>query len=296
MLPILTTGDDYVNLSSDEFNKLDDFIPLDVCHYTTKATGKIILETGNLRFSRLIDTNDPIESKTRLYSDPEWKTDTGFWHKTGESLEDQLMAEWKLSCFSCHKNPIKHSFMNTDLRRLYAYNHGIFGIGYSSMWAHYGEKHKGICLLFNGRELDNNIKENLEYKDYVVKHGFVKYDDIKVFLPVNRTDMEFVDCDEEEKIRKSLIKNYKSNFLYKSTEWKSEYEFRWLVQSRDPSILDIPIKKAIRSIVLGADFPDIEVNPLRKLCFSLGIPVSKITWVGGKPEINFFNDSFSFNN
>lgn len=290
--PIISSGDDYVDLPEDAHSQLDDFIPTDVCHYTTRATGKIILKTGNLRLSKLVNTNDPVESKTRLFSDTEWKTDTGFWYKAGESFEDQLLSEWMVLCFSCNKDPIKQSFMNADYRRLYTYNHNVFGVGYSNMWAHYGENHKGICLLFNGKELDKTINDALDNTRYIVKHGFVRYDDYKAFLPVKRNDPKFEDCGEEERIRKTLIKNYKDNFLYKSTEWKPEHEFRWLVHSTNSLTLDIPIKSAIRAVVLGADFPDKNVRQIKKLCFNLGTRLSRIGWVGGKPEVNFYYDTF----
>lgn len=292
MRPIIPVGDDYVDLPTDELDQLDDFIPTDVCHYTTQGTGKIILETGNLRFSKLINTNDPVESKARLFSDPQWTADSGFWYMVGGSLEDRLMSEWKVLCFSCHKNPIKPTFMNADYRRLYTYNHNVFGVGYSNMWAHYGEKHKGICLLFDGEKLDEIIRTVLDQSKYIIKHGFVKYDNVKAFLPMKRSEPEFEGCDDEEKIRQSLIKNYKNNFLYKSAEWKPEHEFRWLVQSTDTLTLDIPIKTGIRAVVLGVDFPDVNVGSMKELCFNLGVPLSKIGWIGGKPEVNFYYDTF----
>ena len=55
---------DYVDASLEFFDLLDDVIPTEVCHYTSKETAmEHILESKKIRLGRLGLTNDPRESK-----------------------------------------------------------------------------------------------------------------------------------------------------------------------------------------------------------------------------------------
>ena len=276
-------GKDYLDTGAD-FDQLDQYIPTDVCHYTSRKTGlEKILSNQTVRLSRLVDTNDPRESKTRLYFRNEYKVQNGFWQKPGGTLEYKMMAEWRVLCLSCNKQP-NRSFMNPNDRRVHADDHSMFAVGYSSMWAHYAEQHKGICILFNGQRLNKCINEFLDNKQYTTWHGFVKYNDDPRVVRIN--EPEFKGCSEEERIRKSLIKNYKDNFLYKSTQWKPEHEFRWLVQSKDSSELLIPVKDAITAVVVGNDFSKGFNDSIKSLCKPLGIPVFKVVWTNGTPFVS----------
>ena len=53
-------------------------------------------------------------------------------------------------------------------------DHSMFGVSQASMWAHYAGKHTGICVLFDAKKLDQNIKEELEGKNCEIERGFDK--------------------------------------------------------------------------------------------------------------------------
>ena len=99
-------------------------------------------------------------------------------------------------------------------------------------------------------------------------------------------DMEFLYEKPIVRIRKTLIKHYEPNFLYKSPEWKTEHEYRWLVHSTDPSEVLIPIENAIKAVIVGADFPKVYEASLIDLCEKLKVPAGRIRWEQGRPYVD----------
>lgn len=121
--------------------------------------------------------NDPRKSK-------EWAllpTFTGI--PTGSSFAQQLsinqeftkikQEEWKAVCFTANAPKYKrHPKSNVD--------HGfLYGACRPRMWASYAENHKGVCLKFNGKKFDRQIKIGFEGadKNRKVFRGKVKYVD-----------------------------------------------------------------------------------------------------------------------
>ena len=59
---------DYVDLPPEELDKLDNIVPNEVCHFTLKTTAlKKILKHRTIRFNDITLTNDPKETKERLF-------------------------------------------------------------------------------------------------------------------------------------------------------------------------------------------------------------------------------------
>jgi hypothetical protein len=295
MIPrnILPDGvSDYIDLPLETFDMLDDFIPTEVCHYTSKETAlEKILGAKKILLGQLGFTNDPRESKPGVFAYFSWGEDLTEIaqnpHEVNNEVNRIKREEWRVLCTSCHNDPAL-SFMES-INASYI-DHHRFGVSYSRMWAHYGGNHAGVCLLFDGQKLDNNIRESLKDKHCEIRHGFVKYDYAKSVAEPPTTDSEFQSYGTAEMIRKTLIKHYDKNFLYKSNEWKTEHEFRWLVHSEDypnNSQMLIPIEGAIKAIVVGVDFSDIYIPSLRILCEQLDIPPAcKISWKNGRPFVN----------
>jgi len=65
--------DAYVDAPLEFFDLLDDSIPTEVCHYTSKETAmEHILESKKIRLGRLGFTNDPRESKRWMVPNVVW--------------------------------------------------------------------------------------------------------------------------------------------------------------------------------------------------------------------------------
>lgn len=274
---------DYVDSPLEFLDILDDWLPREVCHYTSKEIAlEKILSSKKLRLGDLASTNDPRECRNRLYFYSEWGNVSGVAKWQG-NLENHITKGLKVLCTSCHNNPF-WDFLNPDFTYI---DHNEFGVSHSRMWAHYAGNHTGICLLFDARKLDKNIIEELKNKNCEVRHGFVKYDYEKSVGMIVADDSEFQNCERSERLAKSLMKHYDDNFLYKAPDWKSEHEFRWLVHTRDTSELFISIENAIKAVMVGVDFPKVYEPSLKVLCEQLGIPAGRINWeLSGRPFIN----------
>jgi hypothetical protein len=285
---------DYVDLPLDTFDVLNDFIPTEVCHYTRMETSlEKILVGKKILLGQLGFTNDPRESKPGGFEYFSWEESPTEITQNPQEVSREVnrikREEWRVLCTSCHNDPT-FNFME-PIEASYI-DHHRFGVSYSRMWAHYGGNHAGICLLFDGQKLDNNIQESLKDRHCEIRHGFVKYDYEKSVATSPTTDLEFQSYETTEMIRRSLIKHYDENFLYKSNEWKTEHEFRWLVHSKDypnNSQMLIPIEGAIKAVVVGVDFSDVYIPSLRILCEQLGIPAGKISWKNGRPFVNRYS-------
>lgn len=282
--------DDYVCLSPEELDKYDNIIPNEVCHFTSKITAiKKILKHRTILF--ITSTNDPKETKERLFYFDELGAKNKYDPKgviipldLSPKIKERfrkLISECKIFCVSC----------NNDLMSLVKGENPIelhySGIGRSSMWAHYAKNHSGVCLLFDGKKLDKNIKEEFDGGDYVVRHGLVIYDFERTFAPTKVYDLEYANFDESERIRRSLIKHYKNNFLFKSPDWKTEHEFRWLIFNRTDSETKVSIENALKAVVVGAEYK-FHFSSLKVLCKSLKVPIGKMNWIDGYPHIEWF--------
>jgi hypothetical protein len=260
--------EDYIDRTPEQFRLLDDIVPTEVCHYTSLQTAlEKILPTKNLRLGRITSTNDPRESKDRLYK-ISVQVENG--EKTQiEYNQQEYLKEWRVFCTSCHNDPLGE-FKST-------FNYEKYGVAYSNMWAHYA-KHNGVCLLFDGKILDNNMRQI--YGD--VKHGFVEYDFNKA-ISIPQTYL----YESPELIRQYQLNHYRENFLYKTPQWRYEHEFRWLIQSQIDSEIFVSIENALKAVIVGVDFDYVYLPSLKALCEGSRIPVHKICWTNGRPTFFF---------
>lgn len=276
-------------------------IPKEVFHYTK---GSIALE--NILFDKKIKvgqfkyTNDPKESKEHRF--------VNFVSSPGEGLDASgrefaelvrklekvgtkiKLNEWKVLCVSKNHpdlNPTRVSLIGDSGLLLY-------GNCRPRMWAYYAEKHTGVCLKFNGDKLDEQITRTLSDKNKKceIRYGDVEYDDEKVFdttSPMISLDgiSKLKDVELEALLRAYFIKNYKEVFLTKSTDWESEYEFRWLVHNQDDTNEFVPIDNVLETVFVGVDFPEVYYPSLFKCCKDLGVPARRIVWDNGIPYSPF---------
>lgn len=196
-----------------------------------------------------------------------------------EDIHDKVINEWRVFCTTVHNNPSKSIKLGSSIVV------DKYGVGRPNMWTHYAT-HRGICLLFNGKKLDKNIQDELNGKGYKIRHGFVEYDYDK--------SKEFLTYKEEptpETVRTFVIEMYKEYFLRKSTEWRYEHEFRWLIYAENISEIKVTIEGALEAVVVGEDFPQIYNPTLINLCKGLGAKPGRIEWVSGYPTFRFLEET-----
>lgn len=274
MMPDFSKIDDYINKTVDEFELFDDYLPAEVCHYTKAEMAEIILKNQEILMNQLGKTNDPKESKWWNTPMLQWGTNDVSIVNFQSEVNRMKSEEWKVFCTTCHNNPPV-----IFLDQAPEFDHYRYGFSRSRMWAQYAEAHKGVCFLFDSKKLDANMHQQLNIGSEIC-HGFVKYDynlSVREYPPILS---EFEHYELAEGIRKSMIKFYDKNFLFKSPDWKAEHEFRWLVHNTRNLPELVSVEGAVKTVIFGVDF---DKPSLIKLCKESGIPVRKMTWDKGRP-------------
>lgn len=140
------------------------------------------------------------------------------------------MNKYKFICFS------------TDRRN-------VPGFKLPTMWAHYGDKHNGICLEIDSKKIDfSNLK-----KGTIIKNP-VKYDipasENKVILGVPEQNETLTDF-----IRRSIYEHVEkwesANLFTKLKDWKIESEYRIVYKNDDNDEHYLDISRALTHVYLG---------------------------------------------
>ncbi len=263
----------------------------DVLFHYTKAQSAIehILGEKRLRISQFEVMNDPKESK-ELYV----TTVTGVlspklgesWKSIQKALKMVKLKEWKVLCFSQNHPGYGSEKPFTKM------NPFLWGNNRPAMWAHYASSpnrsHDGACLRFNYQKLQEKISNSFEYQnDYIIRHGPVQYDDLKFlsYPPFNVDRIpELTELEIEERVREYYIEYYKEIFLLKAKDWQNEYEYRWLIHSRNDKSEYISIDGILEEVTIGEEFSKEYESNLVALCMAMNIPVKRITWFNGMPD------------
>lgn len=275
--------DDYIDLTPEKWKLLNEFTPpKEVCHYTKMDTALMhILGEKKILLGNLSETNDPKESKNRLVrfiSKPKTKYDvSGLIYGFGR------VRSIKVFCTCCHNNP---AWEITNQKHLD--NAHLYGVGRSTLWAHYANRYKGVCIIFDGEALHKNIHnkvlENGGNPEKDIQRGFVMYDFIKAFTETRGNN------DDPH----SLMEHYDLNFLSKTPEWRSEHEFRWLVIGEQKSKLLVSIENAIKAVIVSAeDFSMACLPILECMCKESNIRLGQISWTNGLSEVRFMTPPLS---
>jgi DUF2971 family protein len=266
-------------------------IPEEVFHYTKAKTAlNEILCKRQLKVGRFRCVNDPKESKAHVfksfvsaspYNDPDYSSKDyaeRYWKVVQRSMPIKL-DEWRAVCFSKNRSSTELEFMPPD-NPLF-----LSGACIATMWAHYTDGRKGVCMKFNGNKFDERIRNVLD-KECVIRCGDMNYDDLRFGDADPSFSAEITDLNNKEleaRLRRYFVENYQTLFLRKTKDWASEREFRWLVNTQIASTLYIPIDGVVEEVFVGDNFPEEDYPSMIELCKGLGIRVSKIGWENGEP-------------
>jgi hypothetical protein len=258
-------------------------IPIEVFHYTSAdAAIKKILLNQQISVGLMKYVNDPRESRDWALL-PKFTGIPTAWSPVSELLVNQEFTrikqeEWKAICFTVSDSRYKrHPKSKVDEGFMY-------GACKPRMWASYAQNHAGVCLKFNGIELDTQLRNHLKGADkkrkvYCGKVRYIDYGDTSDSVSIDYIELSKIGIPNG--FRNHLIKHRKQFFLSKARDWKTEAEFRWLVhsESREPELL--AIKGIIEEVIIGAGFPQEYLPTLLELCRLLDVRVRGITWKNG---------------
>ncbi len=122
----------------------------------------------------------------------------------------------------------------------------------SLMWAHYAEKHSGVCLEFDTSVLQGKI-------DYLIPVTYAEPDGERKRCPLPHDDLGDNSPEYQKRVRGFLS--------YKANEWAYEKEWRWIVP---PMVNVIKCKKDGEKCILVSDIPQ---GAVTRLIFGYSMPV-----------------------
>lgn len=257
-----------------------------VAKYTTfDRVIKDILPFNKIRVSSANKVNDPYENKkgSIIEADIFFSQDsTGKeYFEFKEKFEDaqyKLLSHIKLFCTSIY-----------SLEKVNYINHAHEIYAKPRMWATYGDNHKGVCLVFNKKELTHQFEKVENFK---ISENKMNYDKLIIDAQgrnplLSNNDLNKIYKDnlfDIEKLFKVLDSNdtLTKRYFRKHYDWNSENEYRWLIFSKTSEDLDVDYGNSLKAIFLGIDFNEKYQKLLKK--YVNDIPVYKISFNNGKYE------------
>lgn len=219
-----------------------------ICHFTSLSTAlEKILATGELRFSPAACTRDPRESQ-------DWSI--GLRSKGCDLLDDAKVAKLRQVVDMTNRVKRRTKLLcatmdgSTD-------NSRSAGRAWTNalMWTHYGDIHKGACLILDRARLDLAIRDAMP-SDLELQSGAVTYQNVSHLTPAFLVDGDLVD---EIGIDPTIIQHVRNHgkvlFLTKNQEWAGENEFRWIFVGENDEYWYFDYKDSFVGILLGAACP-----------------------------------------
>lgn len=220
-----------------------------IYHYTSMSTVvEHILPNMTLKFGDFQKANDPHEYRVKtmsgLVTGPDYNYDNSdSWAKLIQSFGFISFCE---NISTVHKQ--------------------VLGYQKPSMWSHYGENHKGVCLVFSKKELIRSTKTECGVWDVIGR---------KVRYRTNLELPQIVITEENNPEKEYLERHYKAIFFEKHMDYSYENEFRVIKYNGIEEYY--PIKDSLKCIILGDRFPD-AYGKLFVQYANMGISVCKIQW------------------
>ena len=236
-------------------------------HYTTFETILKILESQEIRFSRITCTNDPIESKMNIhYADHSDITNAkGKIQAISDYFKDNRDIV-RLACFSVDTE------LSEDIKEKYRHNNesyrNVLGRGFAlpRMWAQYSDNNKGVCLVIDKAKFEEYV-----HKKYTFSMcQKVSYDDFFKKYSIGSSEIEQLYNQVQNPSNgvftlQNLVTNSKNdeflkfNFFSKLNDWANEFEYRCIVIVQNPDVEHISVDSLcdyLEGIVIGEHMPN----------------------------------------
>jgi len=204
-----------------------------IYHYTKFETfTSYILPEMRLRFNPFSGCNDPFEFFISCEIGINSFT-IQYYQELANEYNRQL-EKYKFICYSKDKDS-RHPN----------------GFKLSTMWAHYGQNHDGICIELDSKKLDYS-----QFKKDTIIRKSVRYSRKNSIGTINSHFPEMnINETIEDYIRRGILNSVKawesSSLFTKLPDWRIEKEYRVVYKSNDKKFEYLDISKAITSVYLG---------------------------------------------
>lgn len=256
-----------------------------IFHYTrTYVALEHILSEASLRFSRLHETEDPLEYKAPLIG----MTFTG--EPDDEAIYNSLtVAQSEMERIRQHRVGILCFTSNSPDCSDKSPNkpHAYVGCGFakSRMWSQYGDGHRGICLAFDGEKIRNSLASASERPDWY-DLSRVRYD-LNQYENASSIFLEDVNPNEPRPYAERHVWDKRQGlFLAKDTDYRDEAEVRAIIWCPESGPVYLDITHSLVAIILGDRFPDGYLPLIQHHCDKFNVPCQKVHWRHARPFLN----------
>ena len=225
----------------------------EIFKYCSYDVGELIVSGQILKFSNPSAFNDPFDCDINLlefdFSECSQEVKTEM-----ENIKQNLSKKWGIDLHkaidSIPKDKIEEIYKKSQMVKINKSSICCFSTNCQSktMWSHYADNHKGLCLIFD----QTNDNPFLDYSLERFTHGHVNYD--------NSTTINYL-----KSKREGIIKL----FLTKSTDWKYEGEFRYIV-FEDYGFFRFR-EEFLKGVIFGLKVDENDIYRFIKICKKKGL-------------------------
>jgi hypothetical protein len=256
-----------------------------LAHYTRAEIAlNNILPSGTLRMSPYRYMNDPVQNK-----------DLGFmgfdFQRHGIDRPEHRMRVLQERVESTRDDVRLVSF--TRDVTTYTGADIVFGSCFvrPRMWDHYGERHAGICLVFNRDRFERRVHELFRDRTYFCEE--VRYTPAGWAGSRARSfaHLDLVDDDPRNVAVTAHIARFHEDFFFlKTDDWSSEHEYRVVVLERGEEFSYLPYGDALNAVVLGERFPLELHDHAQTAADTAGVQLLELGWADGRPFVSGFEN------
>lgn len=247
-------------------------------HFTSVEKATLILDGNSLRFSKITNTNDTLESKPKFgligINSPEKV-------KTILNRIKEINNKYiQLLCFTTDSDVKLH----TNSEKIKYNDYTGRGFSLPRMWAQYANNNDGVCFVFDKQKLfalvDRELGANQIKRDRINYSS--QYD--KDPTRFEYESLAFLE-EAENELSKSIqyvtfIKDNTSytnvNYFTKLEDWRTENEFRILAYGEDEFFIK-NIKSALVGIIIGEQIKSNNEKIIKLFCKDV-CEIKKITF------------------
>ncbi|MDY4132854.1 DUF2971 domain-containing protein [Treponema sp.] len=263
-----------------------------VFHYTRYDNALNIITTNTIWAYQLSDMNDPVEFRP-LENTLSFAGDVDFEqlkkrHNELTVSNNRRNNKIRVLSFSVDDTHIEDEIFKKCVSFDNNLNHGWARTG---MWAHYGDKHKGICLIFNRNKLIEAAKTNHDIK---FEHQKIEYsNNFHDFEEACSVDLNDINIDKD--FTSFYMTKDKQKYLFqKCMDFISEQEYRFLFISdtfTDKEPYKFNFEDALEGVIFSDRFDGNNLDELKDISKKFKVPLFRLQWEYGTPEIyDFYNN------
>jgi Protein of unknown function (DUF2971) len=267
-------------------NKLE---PL-YAHYTSAQVAfERVLPESRLRLSPYRLMRDPAENKDIVPGTGGYGIDAA----TFDESVRGMIGEIKARRDRCRLLSLTHNDASA---------HATFGCCWARprMWDQYGDKHRGVCLLFDAEHLTHAIQVAFSAHQIQSWFGEVVYTEAGIAGSTLRylSDPRIFDAGQRAGAVTEFIERNTADFFFlKTDDFKTEHEYRIVMMAGDESVAATPgspvsfegefayveYGNALVAVVVGERFPNWQLLGASRACERANALLGKVGWEHRRP-------------